>query len=98
MCEERSLSLTEPAAPALPRRPDLLSRAGLTPESGNQFKVSSLLERGRARMLILITRLPGHLEPHLQTESRGGGFHQPEKTLEPSPPLLSPNVKGLAGF
>lgn len=53
-----------------PRRPDLLSRAGLTPERGNQFKVSSLQGRGRARKLILISRLPARLEP---TSSRGAG-------------------------
>lgn len=47
-----------------PRRPDLLGRAGLTPEKGKQTKVSRLQGRGRARKRIFVTRLLNHLPPH----------------------------------
>jgi hypothetical protein len=57
-----------------PRRPDLLSRAGLTPARGNQSKVSSLQERGRARKLILVIRLLTHLAPRPLAGEQGRGL------------------------
>lgn len=57
-----------------PRRPNLLSRAGLTPVMDNQSKVSSLQERGRARKLILVIRLLTHLAPRPLTGEQGRGL------------------------